>query len=236
MTGSLEGWFSLLTYSAGIGMKLVEICLSRPNYTVIGSARDDTSPGLAELKSITPAEGSALLLVHIDSASAEDPKKAAAAVEAAGVDHVDIVVANAGGSPLPILPLEEVPMSDLVRDFRTNAAGVLTLFQAFRPLLRRARSPKWASITSAAGSIGLVGQMNSFILTAYATSKAAQNYLTHHVKSVPGNWLAKRIGLDEAPLTPEESATAVLKTIDGATREKVLGKLISAMDGAVLPW
>lgn len=169
---------TLLISRAGIGAKMAEMCLGRPNYIVIGSVRNDASPAVAELKNVPPAEGSKLLIVHIESTSAEDPKKAAAVVEAAGIDHLDTVIANAGGSPLPILPLEEVPMADLVRDFQANAAGPLGLFQAFRPLLQKSRSPKWASISSPAGSIGLVGAMNSFILPGYAISKAAQNYMT----------------------------------------------------------
>ncbi|KAI0122337.1 NAD(P)-binding protein [Daldinia grandis] len=238
----------------GIGLGMAEICLDRPNHIVIGSVRDEATQSVAELKKRVPAEGSKLLLVHIESTSPEDPKKAAAAVEAAGIDHVDIIIANAGGSPFPVIPIESVPNEDLVWAFQTNAAGPLALFQAFRHLLQKSKSPKWASISTAASSISLIGPVKSYIVPAYGMSKAAQNYMTQslaysqqdwltvldihpgHVRTGPGNWVAQQIGLDEAPLSIEESASAVLKTIEETTREAALGKLINAIDGSVVPW
>lgn len=157
---------------------MAKICLDRPNHIVIGSVRDETAPAVVDLRGKTPAEGSKLLLVHIESTSPEDPKKAATAVEAAGIDHVDIIIANAGASPFPVLPIETIPNEDLVWAFQANAAGPLGLFQAFRHLLQKSVSPKWASISSAGGSISLVGPMKSYIVTAYGMSKAAQNYMT----------------------------------------------------------
>ena len=34
-----------------------------------------------------------------------------------------------------------------------------------------------------------------------------------HVRTEPGNWIAQQIGMDQAPLSIEESANAVLKTV-----------------------
>ncbi|KAI0899114.1 NAD(P)-binding protein [Annulohypoxylon nitens] len=238
----------------GIGLGMAEICLDRPNYTVIGSIRDDTTEAVAQLRKKIPAEGSKLLLVHIENTSPEDPKKAAAAVEAAGIDHVDIIIANAGACPFPVLPIETIPNEDLVWAFQTNAASPLGLFQAFRHLLQKSKSPKWASISTASSSIALVGPMKSYIVTAYNMAKAAQNYMTQslaysqqewltvldihpgHVRTEPGNWIARQFGSDQAPLTIEESARAVLKTVDTTTRENALGKLIHAVDGSTIPW
>ncbi|KAK8104453.1 Short-chain dehydrogenase/reductase SDR [Apiospora kogelbergensis] len=184
---------------------MVKICLNRPDHTVIGSIHTEPSTGVAELQGVAPATGSKLLL-------------------AAGIDHVDLVIVNAGGSPLPILPLEEVSMADLVRDFQTNAASHLALFQAFHRLRQRSMNPKWASITSAAGSITIKKWLTVIDINPC------------HVHSGPGNWLAERLDLDQAPLATVESASAVLNTIDGAVREEVLGKLISSIDGKVMLW
>ncbi|CAJ2508339.1 Uu.00g133650.m01.CDS01 [Anthostomella pinea] len=240
--------------SQGIGLRMAEICLERPNHVVIGSIRDDSTPAVKELQQKTPAEGSRLLLVHIESTAPGDPKTAAAAVAASGIDHVDIIIANAGASPMPVLPIETVPNEDLVWAFQTNAAGPLGLFQAFRHLLQKSKSPKWASITSTGGSISLVGPMKSYIVTAYGMSKAAQNYMTQalahsqqewltvldihpgHSRTGPGNWVARQIGMEQAPLTIDESANAVLETVLKTTREAALGKIIYAIDGSVMPW
>ncbi|OTA57982.1 NAD(P)-binding protein [Hypoxylon sp. EC38] len=228
--------------SKGIGLRIAEICLDRPNHVVIGSIRDDTTQAVAELKKRAPAEGSKLLLVHIESTSPEDPKKAAAVVEAAGIDHVDIIIANAGASPFPVLPIETIPNADLVWAFQANAAGPLGLFQAFRHLLQKSKSPKWASITSTVSFTRPSLPADWLIELVRALAYSQQEWLTvidihpGHARTEPGNWIAKQIGLEEAPLTIDESAKAVLKTVETTTREAALGKLIHAVDGSVLPW
>ncbi|OTA85286.1 hypothetical protein M434DRAFT_24414 [Hypoxylon sp. CO27-5] len=224
--------------SKGIGLRMAEICLDRPNHIVIGSVRDDTTP--------------ALLLVHIESTSPEDPKTAAEVVQAAGIDHT-------------------VPNSDIVWAFQANAAGPLGLFQAFRHLLQKSKAPRWVSISSSAGSISRVGPMKSYIVTAYGMSKAAQNFMTHqqewltvldihagNARTEPGNWIARQIGLEQAPLSIDESAKAVLKTVSTSDSSKIiqiilhshvppsrlkqlpvrmlLGSSSTQLTGSVVPW
>lgn len=156
---------------------MARIYLNRPNHTVIGSIRDDTTPEVAELKSSPTANGSKLLLVHIDSSSLDDPKKALAKIEQAGIDHIDVVIANAGGYPTPV-PIDSVERKDLMSCFEVNAAAPLLLFQTFKPLLQKASSPKWIVISTSAGSINYIGVIGAHILPAYGASKAALNWLT----------------------------------------------------------
>lgn len=238
--------------SKGIGRALAQIYLSRPNHIVIGSVRDSTTPEVAELKSSPTAGGTKLLLVHIESTSADDPKKALEEIQAAGIDRIDTVIANAGGSP-PVVPLESVGTQDLITAYLTNAAGPLLLFQTLRPLLQKSKSPKWIVISSTGGSVGTIGKISSFITPAYGASKAALNWLTvaiHFsqewltvvaihpglVQTGPGNWVARQVGLEQAPTTIEESATKIVKTTDEATRETTSGKFISVVEGTELPW
>lgn len=164
-------------YHAGIGATLARTYLARPNHTVIGSIRDESTAGVAELKSFAAADNTKLLLVHIDSASVEDPKKALAKVQKAGIDHIDVVIANAGGYPTPA-HIDSVGRDELMVCFETNAAAPMLLFQTLKPLLQKASSPKWIVISTSAGSIGYVGVIGSHILTAYGASKAALNWLT----------------------------------------------------------
>jgi NAD(P)-dependent dehydrogenase (short-subunit alcohol dehydrogenase family) len=144
---------------------------------LIGSIRDDTTAEVAELKSFPTANGTKLLLVHIDSGSLDDPKKALAKIQQAGIDHIDVVIANAGGCPTPV-HLDSVERKDLISCFEVNAAAPLLLFQTFKPLLQRASSPKWIVISTSAGSVGYIGVIGSHILPAYGASKAALNWLT----------------------------------------------------------
>jgi NAD(P)-dependent dehydrogenase (short-subunit alcohol dehydrogenase family) len=167
-----------LTANPGIGRGFVEAYLTRPNHTVIGSIRDDASPEVAELRAFAPAEGSKLILIHIESKEPEDAVKAIKEVKAMGIRYIDVAIANAGGSP-PIQSMDSVSASSMVDAFETNALGPLLLFQACKPLLKASkRKPKWVSISTGGGSIGLIGEIRSYIGPAYGASKAALNWLT----------------------------------------------------------
>ncbi|CAF1499861.1 unnamed protein product, partial [Rotaria sordida] len=85
-------------------------------------------------------------------------------------------------------------------------------------------------------------------------SKAAVNYVTKKihqehkkdgliafplhpgfVQTDLGNPFAKSVGMDQAPVTIEDSIKGQLKVIDGATREKTSGRFWS-FDGKELVW
>ncbi|KAJ4403840.1 hypothetical protein N0V85_005007 [Neurospora sp. IMI 360204] len=237
----------------GIGSGIAKLYLSRPNHTVIGSVRDLSTPSVAELKASPTAPGSKLLLVHIESTSSTDPAAAVSAIRAQGIDHIDIAIANAGAMPSTV-PIEEVDTKDMLENYHINAIGPLLLFQAILPLLKKGREPKWASVSTTAGSIGLVDALAAWILPAYGGAKAALNWLTAGIASSqkewlttialhpglvqtgPGNWVAQKVGLgDKAPVTVEDSAAGVVKLVDGLTKESN-GKFYNAVDSTEVPW
>jgi NAD(P)-dependent dehydrogenase (short-subunit alcohol dehydrogenase family) len=131
------------------------------------------------VKKLPAAEGSQLLLVSIENASHEDPKKAVAEVEAAGIDHIDIVVSNAGISPANA-PLDAADPQIILDAFNVNALSSIVLFQAVNPLLLKSSAPKWISVSSRAGSIDTAEGWYYWI-GAYGVSKAAQNWFTKYV-------------------------------------------------------
>ncbi|KAI1307125.1 NAD(P)-binding protein [Xylaria venustula] len=240
--------------SKGIGKGFAEAYLSRPNHTVIGTIRDSatSSPEVKELGSFPTADGSKLLLVRIENTSPTDAVTALEIVKEAGIDHLDIVVANAGGSPIPTTPLESVTAQEMTTTYQVNAVGPLMLFQACHPLLQKAQSPKWASISTGGGSITLMGTIRSWDGSSYAAAKAALNWITRAihftneslvavalnpglVQTGPGNWIAKEWGLEKATFTVEESVAGMMKVIDEATREESSGKFLR-MNGTELPW
>lgn len=236
----------------GIGKSLVQAYLQRPHHTVIGSIRNSNSPGVADLKASPKAEGSKLQLVHIESASAEDPKNALAEIEAAGIEHIDIVIANAGGSP-PVVPLDGVSREDMVSAFQVNVLGPLSLYQTFKPLLKKSTNPKWVSVSTVASSITLMESMGTYITPAYGASKASLNWVTagiNHsnadwlttlllhpglVQTVPGNWVARHVGQEKAPITIEHSVSQLMSHIDQATRGNPY-QLVDAIKGGQIPW
>ena len=162
---------------AGIGKTLAQAYLSRPSHTVVGTIRDDSAPGVVELKASAKGPGSKLLLVDVESASPTDAKRAVEEATASGIDHIDIVIANAGVSP-PVVPLETVELADVTGTFNINALGPLALYQACHELLEKSGNAKFVTISSAAGSIGSMENNGAYVAPAYSISKAALNWIT----------------------------------------------------------
>lgn len=153
--------------------------LLRPNHTVIGSIRDAESSKVQVLNKLPTAARSRLILVSIENTSTTDAKKAVGDIEAAGVDHIDVVISNAGVSPDPA-PLDAIDTNILIDSFKVNTVSTVLLFQAVHKLLTKATSPKWVSVSSRAGSIGQAADFYWYI-SPYGMSKAAQNWFTSEV-------------------------------------------------------
>ncbi|AEO67936.1 uncharacterized protein THITE_2089433 [Thermothielavioides terrestris NRRL 8126] len=134
----------------GIGRGLLELYLARPNHTVIAAVRDPRHATAQELASLPRGQGTSLVVVKLDLTVPTDP---AAAVEALAtkhaIDHVDILVANAGIA-LKWVKVSEVTPDDVQRHVDVNVYGFLRLFQAFLPVLKKAKDPKWVTIGSSA--------------------------------------------------------------------------------------
>ncbi|KAI1747182.1 NAD(P)-binding protein [Xylaria castorea] len=236
----------------GLGNALARAYVSRPNCTVVGSIRDDAAPGVAELKAFTKGSGSKLILVKLENSSTTDALDAVKVMEGEGIDHIDILIPNAGVSP-PLIPLETVDLEVVANTFQVNALGPLSLYQACHGLLSKSSSPKFAPISSAAGTIGGMERGHTFVGPSYCISKAALNWIT--LAAHCGNpWLtavainpglvatdmgtktAKFLGLEKAPTTAEESAEKIMTLIDQASREKCSGKFIDAISGKEYQW
>lgn len=168
-----------LTTRVGIGRGLAEAYLARPNHTVIGSVRNSQAKkSLQEPNDLPSAEGSRLLLVSIESTSAEDIPKAVQEINAAGFNHVDLVIANAAICPDPA-PLDTVGIEDIQKAFTVNTIGPILLWKSLKPLLERSKkSPKWLSISTAAASLARLEVHQAFVVPAYGIAKAGFNWFT----------------------------------------------------------
>ncbi|KAL2833320.1 hypothetical protein BDW59DRAFT_138473 [Aspergillus cavernicola] len=150
-------------------------------------------------------------------------------------------------------PAVTTTAEDLRSAFEVNTISPLLVFQAFWPLLQKARAaPKLIMITSSVGSIG--GQ-EPIPGGAYGPSRAAGNWLTRaiHIQheadglvavALHPGWVQTRAGefvakewnyAPGAPETVENSVKGILEVVDGATREKAGGKFIT-YTGQELPW
>ncbi|KAI0383945.1 NAD(P)-binding protein [Hypomontagnella monticulosa] len=236
----------------GIGNALAQTYLSRPNCTVVGTIRNHGAPEVAELKATSKGAGSELLLVGLESSSPADASHVVEEMTAAGIDHIDIVIANAGVSP-PVIPLETVEPGEVINTFNINTIGPLAIYQACYNLLKKSRNAKFVTISSAAGSIGAMEGNGAHVAPAYSISKAALNWVTlaAHcgnkwltafavnpglVGTDMGNKTAKYLGIEKAPYTKEYSAERIINLIDNASRESTSGKFLDAIRDKEIPW
>jgi NAD(P)-dependent dehydrogenase (short-subunit alcohol dehydrogenase family) len=165
--------------SRGIGNALLQTYVLRPNHIVIGSVRDKSASITQELEKLPVATGSRLLLVQIENSSTTDSVDATKSLAAMGIEHLDIVIANAGGSDgRQLTPLDIVSTEDVTALFKINTLGSLVLFQAVKPLLQKSKAPIWAAIGSGAASIGGMETFGTSFVPANGIAKAALNWVT----------------------------------------------------------
>lgn len=136
----------------GIGKSILELYLQKPNHTVIAATRDPNHATSQALINLPKAEGTDLLIIKIDATSPTDPTSALDELSAKGIDHVDILIANAGIS-LSWPRVSELKIPDLQEHMDVNVYGLIYLYQAFRGLLKQAKEPKWISIGSSAACL-----------------------------------------------------------------------------------
>jgi hypothetical protein len=141
----------------GLGLALLQKYLVQPNHIVIAGNRNPTHPSSQALADLPKGEGSKLIVVKLDALIDQDAFVAVESLQKDhGVDHIDIVIANAGVSHAwP--PVAELKLEDLRGHLTPNVYGMITLYQATRPLLHRSlREPIFTPIGSSAGCIACV--------------------------------------------------------------------------------
>lgn len=137
----------------GIGKGLVERYLARDEHTIIAAVRDPSHPTSKALADLPTGQHSRLVVVKIDSTVETDALKAVEEeLSAHGVDHLDLVIANAGvARSFP--KVSEVKAAELQAHITPNVFGVVWLYQATLPLLRKSAQPKWVTMGSSAGQL-----------------------------------------------------------------------------------
>jgi NADP-dependent 3-hydroxy acid dehydrogenase YdfG len=136
----------------GLGKGLLEVYLAKPNHIVIAANRDPEHITSKALASLPVGSGSRLIVVKTDASVEKEASEAMEALAAQGINHLDLVIANAGVSY--IWPkVSEVKSADLQGHLTPNVYGVVWLFQATLPLLLKSTNPKWVTMGSIAESI-----------------------------------------------------------------------------------
>jgi NAD(P)-dependent dehydrogenase (short-subunit alcohol dehydrogenase family) len=197
----------------GIGLELCRLLAER-GYTVIAASRRAARGPLSALAAEHPGRLHEVVLdVGSDAAVA-----AGARAIAERVDHVDLLINNAGIYPEED-GLERLDTQALVDAYQVNAVGPLRVIRALLPLLRRGRGRRTVQITSLMGSIEDNGSGGSY---AYRMSKAALNMATRNLAhelgpegfvtlAVHPGWVATEMGGPAAPLAVRPAAEEVLR-------------------------
>ena len=124
------------------------------------------------------ATGSKLIIVKLDSFSTTDPRDAIACLASDhGLDHIDVLVANAGINSFMGQVLE-TSAEDMRAHFEANTIAPLLLFQATWPLLAKSKQPKFFAMSTSMGSIS---EMEPLKGLAYGASKSALNHITKKI-------------------------------------------------------
>ncbi len=223
----------------GIGLAVTQVFLKEGD-KVFAACRD---PRKAErLNAWKKDYPSQLEIIPLDVDS-EDSVKSASKEVAGKASQLDVLVNMAAILPRPHdAKLEEFNLAQMREAFETNTIGPLRVSRAFLPLLRKAKNPRVVNVSSGAGSIS---GKNYDGFYAYGTSKAALNMVTRTFASEfkkerivcvaldPG-WVKTDMGGADAQLTPEESSTAIVKTVKGLSLGQTSQFIYN--DGKVLNW
>jgi NAD(P)-dependent dehydrogenase (short-subunit alcohol dehydrogenase family) len=218
----------------GIGLAMTRHAVKR-GHTVIGTARD---PGkAADLKTISG--------VRIEQLDADSDASCKALARSLAGAPIDILINNAGISPNGSKDLESFDPEAYLACLRTNSIGPLLIARALLPNVEASQRKLIVHISSIMGSITNAAEQNWQGNLAYHSSKSALNMahalISNQLKdrgvacvAIHPGWVQTDMGGANAHLTPDESVTQILDTVEKLTL-KDTGAFLN-YDGKPLPW
>lgn len=166
--------------------------------------------------------------------------EAAFSIVSQAVDHLDVLINNAGILDQDDRSIFDLPPERLRRMFETNTIGALLMTQTFLPLLRKSPSARIINVSSGAGQLS---DMDTWA-PAYSISKTALNGVTGQfaaalkdsniaVNAVCPGWVRTDMGGNEAPRSVEEGADTIVWLATEAP-VSLTGQFIK--DRKAIPW
>ncbi|KAI1361467.1 NAD(P)-binding protein [Xylaria arbuscula] len=238
----------------GIGKGMLERYLKLPNHIIIAANRSPDQPSSKELLTLPAADGTKVILVKLDATVWQDAFDAVKAIEGQGIDHIDIVIANAGVS-YAWPTVRDAKFDDIETHMKVNNYGFISLFQATRSLLEKSKKqPILVAMSTNAGSLS---SPLPFPNAAYGPSKLAAAWYTLKI-NMEEEWLnsfalgpgwvhtdlgdagAAAFGVDKETqdklmIGLEESCDGMMKVLSETSKEKHGGQLI-LWNGSPLAW
>lgn len=215
--------------SRGLGLEFVRRLTERGDRVIALSRSRSAAKEAADLAS---------RFIELEAADERSIQNAAGALKD---EPVDVLINNAGIYSED-KSIDKVDFNEFQRVLMTNVTGPALLTRLLLPNLRAAKTRQVVNISSGLGSLSSVEPGTGI---AYCASKAALNMFTVRtgqdlgregftiVTFSPG-WVRTDMGGPQAPLSPEESISGMLKAIDALTPASN-GKFLN-YDGGTVPW
>ncbi len=208
----------------GVGFEMTRQYVASHDVHIYATCRTpDRATDLNELTQQHPDKVTVVQLDINDSVSIEASVKAITS----HTNALDILINNAGINPRGdgqnrLGALESDAMSDIIT---TNAVAPLLVTQAYRDLLKKGNNPLVVMVSSQMGSMDWTRSGGSY---AYRMSKAAMNMSVRTLASDGGmsgitvvtthpGWVRTDMGGSGADISPQESASGLIKVISGLT-------------------
>ena len=206
----MEGIALVTGANRGIGLEVVRQLVER-GWRVFLTGRS-----LASVRKAASSIGSSVVPVPLDVTS-RISVEAAFHVVSQAVDHLDVLINNAGILDQDDESIFELHAQRLRRMFETNTIGALLVSQAFLPLLRKSESGRIINVSTEAGQLSYMGTW----APAYSISKTALNGVTSQlaaaltdskiaVNSVCPGWVKTDMGGHDAPRSVEQGADSIV--------------------------
>lgn len=199
--------------SSGIGKAIAEY-LQAKNYSVYGTSRNpDKYPD------------SKINLLALDVTDSDSIQKAVNQL-LEKENRIDVLINNAGSGITGAL--EEIPISEIKRNFETNLFGPIEIIKAVLPQMRKQKSGLVINITSIAGYMGLPYR------SVYSASKGALELITEALRME-----VKQFGIEITNAAPGDFATNIAQgryhapLIKGSDYEQSYGKTLELMNSHV---
>lgn len=199
--------------SSGIGKAIAEY-LHIKNYSVYGTSRNpDKYPD------------SKIELLALDVTDINSIQKAIRQL-LEKENRIDVLINNAGTGITGAL--EEIPTTEIKRNFETNLFGPIEVMKAILPQMRKQKSGLIINITSIAGYMGLPYR------SVYSASKGALELITEALRME-----VKQFGIHITNVAPGDFATNIAHgryhapLIKGSDYEKSYGKTLKLMNAHV---
>lgn len=196
--------------SSGIGEAIGEY-LHDKNYIVYGTSRNPEKYPNSKIK--------LLALDVTDVASIQNAIEQVLLQE----NRIDVLINNAGAGITGAL--EEIPTTEIKRNFETNFFGPIEVMKAVLPQMRKQKSGLIINITSIAGYMGLPYR------SVYSASKGALELITEALRME-----VKQFGIEVTNVAPGDFATNIARgryhapLIQGSDYEASYGKTLDLMN------